>query len=41
MSDDFLTFLKFSMHCFKYIYIYFVCIHLLEHAVQGHDSGSN
>lgn len=41
MSDDFLTFLKFSMHCFKYIYIYFVCVNLLEHLIQGQEGSSN
>ncbi|ALC48599.1 maker285 [Drosophila busckii] len=38
MSDDFLTFLKFSMHCFKYIFIYFVCVNLLEQLIQSQES---
>ncbi|XP_034489563.1 uncharacterized protein LOC117793363 [Drosophila innubila] len=41
MSDDFLAFLKFSMHCFKYIYVYFVCVNILENLIQGHEGNSS
>ncbi|KAH8396204.1 hypothetical protein KR222_005116 [Zaprionus bogoriensis] len=41
MSDDFLIYLKFSMHCFKYIYIYFLCVNILEQLIQGREGSTN
>lgn len=41
MSDDFLCYLKFSMYCFKYIYIYFVCVNILERLIQVREGSSS
>lgn len=41
MSDDILTYLKFSMHCFKFIYMYFVCVNLLEQLIQLREGSSS
>ncbi|XP_017136266.1 uncharacterized protein LOC108151877 [Drosophila miranda] len=34
MSSDAMAFLAFSMHCFKIIIIYCVCVNMLEHFLQ-------
>lgn len=41
MSDDILIYLKFSMHCFKFIYMYFVCVNLLEQLIQSREGSSS
>lgn len=41
MSDDILIYLKFSMHCFKFIYMYFVCVNLLEQIIQSREGSSS
>ncbi|XP_041452180.1 uncharacterized protein LOC111081173 [Drosophila obscura] len=38
MSPDAMAFLAFSMHCFRIIVVYCVCVNLLEHLLQRlHD----
>lgn len=41
MSEDFLTFLQFSMHCFRYIIVYFVCMRMLAIIAHGPERDSD
>ncbi|KAH8373269.1 hypothetical protein KR009_008164 [Drosophila setifemur] len=34
MRSDQMILLQFSMHCFKIIFIYCICVNVLEHLVQ-------
>ncbi|KAH8345312.1 uncharacterized protein Dana_GF27168 [Drosophila ananassae] len=34
MTADHMILLQFSMHCFKIIFIYCICVNVLEHLVQ-------
>ncbi|XP_016946340.1 uncharacterized protein LOC108022012 [Drosophila biarmipes] len=34
MTTDRLILLQFSMHCFKIIFMYCICVNVLEHFVQ-------
>ncbi|KMZ08602.1 uncharacterized protein LOC27206777 [Drosophila simulans] len=34
MPPGHLVLLQFSMHCFKIIFIYCICVNVLEHLVQ-------
>ncbi|KAH8286679.1 hypothetical protein KR018_009965 [Drosophila ironensis] len=34
MRGDHMILLQFSMHCFKIIFIYCICVNILEHLVQ-------